>query len=264
MIERHVPWLKHHIGMVSGKKFAEMFEDIGLAEGSVAQHIFMQIFEDVANKGGLFGKTSTEAHSKATMRMKFPLVYPYGGDDKIQWGIDMLLKYDLLTVDALGVYAIKNFEKYQHETLSTHRVQKHREDKKRQGDIDEVINFLNTTKRMLGFTTGIGYKLKNSSTRAAVNARFEDGYTMEDFKKTIVHRCKLWQHDKKMVEFLTPATLFRPANFDKYLAAVPQNYGYDVKEQDLVFVRDPNGRKSTITRDKFEKAESGYYTEIPK
>jgi uncharacterized phage protein (TIGR02220 family) len=48
--------------------------------------------------------------------------------------------------------------------------------------------------------------------------RFRDGYTEEDARWVVGTRSAAWKNDDKMRDFLTPATLFRKSNFEKYLA----------------------------------------------
>jgi len=52
-----------------------------------------------------------------------------------------------------------------------------------------------------------------------VTARLKDGYTEQDMIDVIDARVALWLFDETMYEYLRPSTLFRPSNFDEYLAA---------------------------------------------
>ena len=50
-----------------------------------------------------------------------------------------------------------------------------------------------------------------------IKARFDEGYTLEDFKTVIDKRVAKWGKDPKMAEYLRPSTLFSLKHFDEYL-----------------------------------------------
>jgi uncharacterized phage protein (TIGR02220 family) len=52
-----------------------------------------------------------------------------------------------------------------------------------------------------------------------INARLDEGYTIEDLKYVVESKTKQWINDDKMYEYLRPSTLFCPKNFDAYLNA---------------------------------------------
>ena len=74
----------------------------------------------------------------------------------------------------------------------------------------EIIDFLNQT-------TGQNYSPTRKATQGAINGRLAEGNTVEDFKTVIRSKAEEWLHDDKMRKYLTPDTLFRPSNFEKYL-----------------------------------------------
>ena len=53
-------------------------------------------------------------------------------------------------------------------------------------------------------------------TERLINGRISEGYTVEDFKKVIVKKCREWKDDSKMSAYLRPSTLFAPSHFDEY------------------------------------------------
>jgi len=57
---------------------------------------------------------------------------------------------------------------------------------------------------------------KTKETQRLINARFAEGYGVEDFKKVIDNKILSWQSDKKMCKYLRPSTLFGN-HFDEYL-----------------------------------------------
>lgn len=75
--------------------------------------------------------------------------------------------------------------------------------------IKEVIDYLN-------LKTGCDYKYIESNIKF-IKGRFNEGRTLEDFKKVIDSKCEQWEKDPKMVEFLRPKTLFNATNFESYV-----------------------------------------------
>ena len=75
--------------------------------------------------------------------------------------------------------------------------------------IREIVENLN----LIGHSN---YKPTTTSTITSIKARLSDGFTIDDFKK--VHRVKYdeWK-DSEMIKHFNPTTLYRAANFEKYL-----------------------------------------------
>jgi uncharacterized phage protein (TIGR02220 family) len=79
----------------------------------------------------------------------------------------------------------------------------------------EVIQFLN-------LKTAKKFSARNPRGNPTANAdvvmhRLKEGYTVQDCKSVIALKCREWLHDEKMSKFLTPETLFRRSNFERYL-----------------------------------------------
>ncbi len=72
-----------------------------------------------------------------------------------------------------------------------------------------VINYLNTK-------TGKKYKATTDKTISLINARLNDGFTPEDFKKVIDVKTSQWLKDAKNNQYLRPETLFGN-KFEGYL-----------------------------------------------
>lgn len=73
----------------------------------------------------------------------------------------------------------------------------------------DIIDYLNQK-------TGKRFTLKSKATVGHINARFAEGYTLEDFKTVIDNKCTSWLYDPKMAEYLRPETLFS-SKFESYL-----------------------------------------------
>lgn len=88
---------------------------------------------------------------------------------------------------------------------STHDV----EDESDKVPYREIIEYLNQK-------LGTQYKVGSKNTRAHIHARFDEGYTLEDFKTVIDKMVILWGKDSKMNRYLRPDTLFG-SKFESYL-----------------------------------------------
>lgn len=73
----------------------------------------------------------------------------------------------------------------------------------------EIVNYLNEKQ-------GTHFKSNNKATQSFINARFKEGFTLEDFKKVIDNKVAQWGKSEKMCVYLRPKTLFS-GNFESYL-----------------------------------------------
>lgn len=74
---------------------------------------------------------------------------------------------------------------------------------------EEIIADLNTI-------TGKRFSFTAKATQRLIRARFDEGRTLEDFKK--VHRNKAaWKDDPKFCAYLRPETLYAASHFESYL-----------------------------------------------
>lgn len=80
-------------------------------------------------------------------------------------------------------------------------------------DIDipffEIVKHLNDK-------TDSKYKHTSKKTKDLIKARWNEGYTLEDFKSVIDKKSSEWLYDSKMIKFLRPETLFGN-KFESYL-----------------------------------------------
>ena len=72
-----------------------------------------------------------------------------------------------------------------------------------------IVDYLNKK-------TGKNFKSDSSKTRKLIDARFNEGYTIEDFRKVIDTKVAQWKGDAKMDGYLRPETLFSN-KFEGYL-----------------------------------------------
>ncbi len=73
----------------------------------------------------------------------------------------------------------------------------------------EVTDYLNTL-------AGTNYRASSKKTKELIKARFNEGYTLEDFKVVIEKKTREWINDNKMKVYLRPETLFSN-KFESYL-----------------------------------------------
>lgn len=86
------------------------------------------------------------------------------------------------------------------------RVEESRVEKRR---VEYIIGELNSK-------AGTNFKTNSAKTKGHINARFKEGFTLEDFSKVITVKTEQWLNDEKMCRFLRPETLFG-TKFESYL-----------------------------------------------
>lgn len=74
----------------------------------------------------------------------------------------------------------------------------------------EIIEYLNRY-------TGKKFNFRAKANQELIKARFNEGYSKEDFLKVIDNKVAEWINVDSMKNYLQPSTLFRKSNFDKYL-----------------------------------------------
>jgi uncharacterized phage protein (TIGR02220 family) len=78
---------------------------------------------------------------------------------------------------------------------------------------------------LLNMKTGKKYAAKNPRGSPTANAevvmhRLKEGYTVDDLKAVIALKYREWAHDERMSKCLTPETLFRRSNFERYVGEI--------------------------------------------
>ena len=90
-----------------------------------------------------------------------------------------------------------------------------------------VIEYLN-------LKTNSTFKAEAKINKSLVNARLNDGYSIDDLKAIIDHKSKEWDSDH-MRQYLRPATLFATTKIDGYLSMAkkrPTNKMYELLKDD--------------------------------
>lgn len=96
-------------------------------------------------------------------------------------------------------------------------------DKKDAIPFKEIIDYLN-------FTCNTNYKHSTKKTQSLINARWKEGFRLEDFKKVIDTKSAEWLADAKMNAYLRPETLFG-TKFESYLNQ--PSVGKDKQESEI-------------------------------
>lgn len=96
----------------------------------------------------------------------------------------------------------------------------------------EIVEHLNEK-------TGTKFRYQTKSTQEKIRSRFNEGFTLEDFKAVIDKKSDEWLNDKKMIQYLRPETLFG-TKFEGYLnqQAKPSNQRrgrYEQSDDEIVF-----------------------------
>ena len=73
----------------------------------------------------------------------------------------------------------------------------------------DIVEYLNKK-------TNKNYKHTSNKTKSVIDARVNEGFNLDDFKKVIDIKSSQWLHDSKMNKFLRPETLFSN-KFEGYL-----------------------------------------------
>ncbi|UKL29984.1 hypothetical protein [Bacillus phage PK1] len=73
----------------------------------------------------------------------------------------------------------------------------------------EIVTYLNDT-------ANTSYRSSSKKTQQLINARVNEGFSLEDFKAVIQKKTAEWLHDKEMSKYLRPETLFG-TKFEGYL-----------------------------------------------
>ncbi|RKQ16958.1 hypothetical protein D8M03_08760 [Lysinibacillus endophyticus] len=86
-------------------------------------------------------------------------------------------------------------------------------------DKKDIVEFSIPYKKIIDFLNekaGTSYRHNTKNTRKLIKARFQEGFTEDDFQTVIIKKVVSWQDDPKMSKFLRPETLFG-TKFESYL-----------------------------------------------
>jgi len=210
------------------------------------------MMESAAKDGGWFRQSAKRAHDEDSMFIAFELTCRTFGTEIIDEFLTAFKDEGLINVQEDGFIYIKNWEKYQHSKLSTPYVQQHRENKRIEDDTDFVLLEFNKI-------TGKNFRIKTENYRKLIRGRLKDGYGKADLVAVIRHKQRDWISDRKMKKFITPETLFRPGNFDRYLNEIPKDSVKEEASGGLLKVMNIYGHIDHITQKQLDQAEPGFW-----
>ncbi len=108
-----------------------------------------------------------------------------------------------------------------------------------------IISYLNEW-------AGTKFKATSKKTQQLIDARMNEGYTLDDFKTVIQKKCAKWKDDPKMCEYLRPETLFGN-KFEGYLnEKIVSRHGYQQRGDTL-------SERDMKDREECDKLLDGYY-----
>ncbi|MCK9532629.1 MAG: conserved phage C-terminal domain-containing protein [Gammaproteobacteria bacterium] len=97
-----------------------------------------------------------------------------------------------------------------------------REEEKRY--IVEIVSYLNEKSNK-------NFKSNATNSKKHIQARLNEGYSVDDFKTVIDKKIKQWSKDTKMSAFIRPETLFG-TKFDSYLNEIEAKSSFDLSGKD--------------------------------
>jgi len=237
--------------MATDDKFKKIKRRVGLKHYAMFK-MFSIVLERATSDGGWFRQSDNVAHDEESLYVVFEEMVLDYDNEIIDLFLQEMITERLLTKDVLGFYYVTNWEEYQHAALSTPRVQEHRENKQLEADVTDVIQELNRV-------TGKTFRATTDAHRKHIRGRFRDGYTKSDMYAVIQHKQADWSNDVKLKKYVTPETLFRPGNFDRYLQEIPKENRAAIATGKLLKVENIHGIVSNITEAQYKKAEPGFY-----
>lgn len=159
------------------------------------------------------------------------------------WRLNNYLQRDRITPtnyqEELAQLSLDNKNVYNLYTKCIHRLDKNRLDKisidnnivEKDSTVPykEIINYLNEK-------ASTNYRSTTRKTQDLIKARWNEHFTLDNFKKVIDNKCTEWI-GTEMEKFIRPETLFGN-KFESYLnqktvSAVPKWFNEEIKEEDL-------------------------------
>lgn len=83
----------------------------------------------------------------------------------------------------------------------------------------EEIELAERVIQHLNQTAGRSFRVNTGDNAKGIIARYREGFTEAELLQVVEFKAGKWKSDPEMYEYLNPVTLFRPANFERYLQA---------------------------------------------
>ncbi|HFU4203021.1 TPA: phage replisome organizer N-terminal domain-containing protein [Streptococcus suis] len=199
---------RHHVGVI--EKAIQIFQQLRLIEILDNGAIYM------TNIQNFVGQSSTNADRMRESRRQLQMLNKCAPEIEIEIEKDIKLDIDINkeihselnnSAEQSSAYVFPNW-------LNQSSIDELKKVSPKNYPIYIPIQYLNQE-------TGHAYKFIATHTKF-IQARYKDGYTLEDFKKVIDTKVAQWKNNSQMAQYLRPKTLFSPSNFDSYLNEAPK------------------------------------------
>ena len=202
---------RHHIGVI--EKAIQIFQQLRLIDILDNGAIYM------TNIQNFVGQSSTNADRMRESRQQLQMLNKCAPEIEIEKEKDIKLDIDIdinkeihseldNSAEQCSAYVFPNW-------LNQSSIDELKKVSPKNYPLYIPIQYLNQE-------TGHTYKFIATHTKF-IQARYKDGYTLEDFKKVIDTKVAQWKNNSQMAQYLRPKTLFSPSNFDSYLNEVPKD-----------------------------------------
>ncbi|HEM3201095.1 DNA replication protein dnaD [Streptococcus suis] len=200
---------RHHVGVI--EKAIQIFQQLRLIEILDNGAIYM------TNIQNFVGQSSTNADRMRESRRQLQMLNKCAPEIEIEKDIKLDIDLDINkeinselnnSAEQSSAYVFPNW-------LNQSSIDELKKVSPKNYHLYIPIQYLNQE-------TGHTYKFIATHTKF-IQARYKDGYTLEDFKKVIDTKVAQWKNNSQMAQYLRPKTLFSPSNFDSYLNEVSKH-----------------------------------------
>ncbi|MGO0038427.1 phage replisome organizer N-terminal domain-containing protein [Streptococcus suis] len=195
---------RHHVGVI--EKAIQIFQQLRLIEILDNGAIYM------TNIQNFVGQSSTNADRMRESRRQLQMLNKCAPEIEIEEDINKDINKDIYS--ELNNSAEQSSAYIFPDWLNQSSIEELKKTNQKNYHLYIPIQYLNQE-------TGHVYKFISTHTKF-IQARYKDGYTLEDFKKVIDTKVAQWKNNTEMAKYLRPKTLFSPSNFDSYLNEMPK------------------------------------------
>ncbi|HEM2808378.1 TPA: phage replisome organizer N-terminal domain-containing protein [Streptococcus suis] len=197
---------RHHIGVI--EKAIQIFQQLRLIEILDNGAIYMTNIQNFVGQSSTNADRMRESRRQIQMLNKCAPEIEIEKDIKLDIDINKEIHSELNnSAEQSSAYVFPNW-------LNQSSIDELKKVSPKNYPIYIPIQYLNQE-------TGHAYKFIATHTKF-IQARYKDGYTLEDFKKVIDTKVAQWKNNTEMAKYLRPKTLFSPSNFDSYLNESPK------------------------------------------
>ena len=224
-----VKWIKVMVDLFDDEKII-MIDQLPGADTLMIVWFKLLCFAGKQNNGGVFTVAGVP-HNAETLAAAFRRK-----PATVQRALDVFEQFGMIEI-VDGVITITNWEKHQN-IDGMDKIREQNRERKRKWDEkqktkqttaptppldppkpDENSDTVAAIVAYLNAKAGTNYRTNGArKTKSLIGARLAEGFTEDDFRTDIDHKCGAWLGDPKMRGFLRPETLFG-SKFESYLNA---------------------------------------------